>query len=80
MHPVDRSAFPDYDKYVVHPMDLSLMQDNIKDGLYGSTEAFVADVQWILHNSIIFNTSQHCIIIFYIVFFSFKIVVLLAVL
>ncbi|CAH0600377.1 unnamed protein product [Chrysodeixis includens] len=58
LHAVDRTAFPDYDKYVVHPMDLSLMGDNIKDGLYGSTEAFIADVQWILHNSIIFNTLQ----------------------
>lgn len=56
MQPVDRAAFPDYDKYVVHPMDLSLMRDNITEGLYGSTEAFLADAQWILHNSIIFNT------------------------
>ncbi|KAJ8733870.1 hypothetical protein PYW07_014421 [Mythimna separata] len=58
MQPVDRTAFPDYDKYVVHPMDLSLMKDNINEGLYGSTEAFLADAQWILHNSIIFNTLQ----------------------
>ncbi|KAJ8734945.1 hypothetical protein PYW08_014195 [Mythimna loreyi] len=58
MQPVDRAAFPDYDKYVVHPMDLSLMKDNINEGLYGSTEAFLADAQWILHNSIIFNTLQ----------------------
>ncbi|CAH2990223.1 unnamed protein product [Chilo suppressalis] len=58
MHPVDRTQFPDYDKYVVHPMDLSLMKEHIKSGHYGSTEAFVADVQWILHNSIIFNTCE----------------------
>ncbi|XP_045542178.1 protein kinase C-binding protein 1-like isoform X1 [Papilio machaon] len=57
MQPVDRATFPDYDKYVVHPMDLSLMKKNISDGLYGSTEAFLADTQWIFHNSIIFNTS-----------------------
>ncbi|XP_053600832.1 MYND-type zinc finger-containing chromatin reader Zmynd8-like isoform X2 [Plodia interpunctella] len=57
MQPVDRTAFPDYDNYVVHPMDLSLMKDNIDAGLYGSTEAFLADAQWILHNSIIFNTN-----------------------
>ncbi|CAG4921978.1 unnamed protein product [Colias eurytheme] len=56
MQPVDRTEFPDYDKYVVHPMDLSLMKQNITNGLYGSTEAFMADAQWILHNSIIFNT------------------------
>ncbi|KAG6455613.1 hypothetical protein O3G_MSEX009276 [Manduca sexta] len=58
MSPVDLAAFPDYDKYVVHPMDLSLMKANIAKGLYGSTEAFMTDAQWILHNSIIFNTLQ----------------------
>ncbi|CAB3245239.1 unnamed protein product [Arctia plantaginis] len=58
MQPVDRANFPDYDKYVVHPMDLSLMQTNIAEGRYGSTVAFLSDVQWILHNSIIFNTLQ----------------------
>ncbi|CAG4963524.1 unnamed protein product [Parnassius apollo] len=58
LQPVDRTAFPDYDKYVVHPMDLSLMKNNINEGLYGSTEAFLGDAQWILHNSIIFNTLQ----------------------
>ncbi|XP_048005449.1 protein kinase C-binding protein 1-like [Leguminivora glycinivorella] len=55
---VDRSVFPDYDKYVVHPMDLALMREHIDEGLYGSTEAFLADAHWILHNSIIFNTLQ----------------------
>ncbi|XP_061382646.1 MYND-type zinc finger-containing chromatin reader ZMYND8-like isoform X2 [Danaus plexippus] len=58
LQPVDRTVFPDYDNYIVHPMDLSLMKDNITEGLYGSTEAFLADTQWILHNSIIFNTLQ----------------------
>ncbi|KAJ0181329.1 hypothetical protein K1T71_003414 [Dendrolimus kikuchii] len=58
MNPVDRNAFPDYDKYVVHPMDLSLMKSNIEASLYGSTEAFLADANWILHNSIIFNTRM----------------------
>ncbi|XP_049887080.1 protein kinase C-binding protein 1-like isoform X2 [Pectinophora gossypiella] len=58
VHPVDRTSFPDYDKYVVHPMDLTQMRAQINEGLYGSTEAFVADAQWILHNSIIFNTLQ----------------------
>ncbi|XP_047523222.1 protein kinase C-binding protein 1-like isoform X2 [Pieris napi] len=58
MQPVDRALFPDYDKCVVHPMDLSQMQRNIENGLYGSPEAFMSDAQWILHNSIIFNTLQ----------------------
>lgn len=59
MNPVDRTAFPDYEKYVVHPMDLSLMKSNIEAMAYGSTEAFLADAQWILHNSVIFNTCKY---------------------
>jgi hypothetical protein len=39
-------------------MDLSLLERNIKKRLYGSTEAFVADTKWILHNCIIFNTCK----------------------
>ncbi|XP_052747585.1 uncharacterized protein LOC112058449 isoform X2 [Bicyclus anynana] len=58
MNPVDRTAFPDYEKYVVHPMDLSLMKKNLSENNYGSPEAFLADAMWILHNSIIFNTLQ----------------------
>lgn len=65
MHPVDRTLFPDYDKYVVHPMDLTLMKQHISDGMYGSTEAFLSDAQWILHNSIIFNTCENCWFYFY---------------
>lgn len=70
MTPVDREAFPDYEKYVVHPMDLSRMKSNIANGLYGSTEAFYADAQWILHNSIIFNTRElGCIEFLYLLLF-----------
>jgi hypothetical protein len=39
-------------------MDLSLLERNIKKRMYGSTEAFVADTKWILHNCIIFNTCK----------------------
>lgn len=56
--PVDRATFPDYDKYVVHAVDLGLMKESIDAGVYGSTEAFASDAQWILHNSIIFNTRE----------------------
>lgn len=68
MHPVDRTMFPDYDKYVVHAMDLNLMKQHITDGMYGSTEAFLSDAQWILHNSIIFNTCENCWLFFYLIF------------
>lgn len=61
IHPVDLKAFPDYRMYVVQPMDLTTIQNNIRNNLYGSTVAFMADAKWILHNSIIYNscTSKH---------------------
>ena len=37
-------------------MDLSTIEKNIKKKQYGSTEAFLMDVKWILHNCIIFNS------------------------
>ena len=37
-------------------MDISTIEKNIKKKQYGSTEAFLADVKWILHNCIIFNS------------------------
>jgi len=36
---------------------LSLSQ-NVKKKAYGSTEAFVADVKWIVHNCIVYNGSM----------------------
>jgi hypothetical protein len=55
---VDVTEFPQYRDYVANPMDLSLLERNIKKRMYGSTEAFVADTKWILHNCIIFNTCK----------------------
>ncbi|GIY58591.1 protein kinase C-binding protein 1 [Caerostris extrusa] len=40
-------------------MDFSLLEKNIQKRLYGCTEAFLADVKWIMHNSCVFNGSQH---------------------
>ncbi|XP_060518112.1 MYND-type zinc finger-containing chromatin reader Zmynd8 [Cylas formicarius] len=58
IHPVNPSEFPDYKSYIIQPMDLTLLEKNIKENLYGSTQAFEADAKWILHNSIIFNSYQ----------------------
>ncbi|XP_054710972.1 MYND-type zinc finger-containing chromatin reader ZMYND8-like [Uloborus diversus] len=58
-HPVSLELYPAYPQYVIHPMDLSLLENNIKQKLYGCTEAFLADVKWILHNSCVFNGTQH---------------------
>ncbi|XP_057668394.1 uncharacterized protein LOC130901213 isoform X1 [Diorhabda carinulata] len=58
LHPVSEDDFPDYRKYIIQPMDLTLLGKNIKDNVYGSTQAFEADAKWLLHNSIIYNSSQ----------------------
>lgn len=56
IHPVNETDLPDYKKYIINPMNLTLMERNIKDNLYGSTQAFEADAKWILHNSIVYNS------------------------
>lgn len=56
--PVDPTQFPAYKDYVFFPMDLHTMERNVKRKHYGSTEAFLADVKWILHNCIIFNSTS----------------------
>ncbi|KAM9296543.1 MYND-type zinc finger-containing chromatin reader ZMYND8-like [Gastrophryne carolinensis] len=40
-------------------MDLSTLEKNVKKKMYGCTEAFLADVKWILHNCIIYNGGNH---------------------
>ncbi|XP_065214981.1 MYND-type zinc finger-containing chromatin reader ZMYND8-like isoform X2 [Planococcus citri] len=54
--PVDTKEFPHYREYVVYPMDLSILGENVTNKVYGCTEAFLADMKWIVHNSIVFNT------------------------
>lgn len=63
--PVDTKAFPHYREYIVHPMDLMMLEKNVSNKVYGCTEAFLADVKWIVHNSTVFNSSKF---LFYIVF------------
>jgi len=57
--PVDCALVPQYTDYIYHPMDFSALERNVKKKAYGSTEAFVADVKWILHNCIIYNGKKH---------------------
>uniref|UniRef100_A0A671M904 Protein kinase C-binding protein 1-like n=1 Tax=Sinocyclocheilus anshuiensis TaxID=1608454 RepID=A0A671M904_9TELE len=57
--PVLLEQHPDYAEYIFHPMDLCTLEKNIKKKMYGSTEAFLADVKWILHNCIIYNGGNH---------------------
>ncbi|KAK7128616.1 hypothetical protein R3I94_016996 [Phoxinus phoxinus] len=57
--PVSLDQHPDYAEYIFHPMDLCTLEKNIKKKMYGCTEAFLADVKWILHNCIIYNGGNH---------------------
>ncbi|XP_022245452.1 protein kinase C-binding protein 1-like [Limulus polyphemus] len=59
LHPVSRQEFPDYYQYIVQPMDLSVLDKKVKDKSYKSTESFLADAKWLVHNSVIFNGSYH---------------------
>ncbi|EZA57171.1 protein kinase C-binding protein 1 isoform X1 [Ooceraea biroi] len=54
--PVDLVEVSTYLDYVIKPMDLSLLESNVRSKLYGSTDAFMADAKWIQHNCIVFNT------------------------
>jgi len=57
LNPVQPEEAFDYYDYIVYPMDISSLEKNVKQRQYGSTEAFLADAQWIVHNSIIFNSG-----------------------
>ncbi|XP_035807993.1 MYND-type zinc finger-containing chromatin reader ZMYND8-like isoform X3 [Amphiprion ocellaris] len=57
--PVSLEQHPDYAEYIFHPMDLSTLEKNVKKKMYGCTEAFLADMKWILHNCIIYNGGNH---------------------
>uniref|UniRef100_A0A8C2F2I4 Protein kinase C binding protein 1, like n=1 Tax=Cyprinus carpio TaxID=7962 RepID=A0A8C2F2I4_CYPCA len=57
--PVSLEQHPDYAEYIFHPMDLCTLEKNIKKKMYGCTEAFLADMKWILHNCIIYNGGNH---------------------
>lgn len=62
---------PNYLEYVIKPMDLSLLEANVRSKLYGSTDAFMADAKWIQHNCIVFNTCT-CSLRFQIYMIIFK--------
>ncbi len=58
MRPVDCTQMPEYLDYIIHPMDLETIEKNIDSKKYTSTDAFIADVKWITHNSVVFNGSK----------------------
>jgi hypothetical protein len=48
----------EYRDNVIHPMDLETIEKHINQKKYSSTKAFIGDIKWILHNSIIYNGSK----------------------
>ncbi|XP_014279840.1 MYND-type zinc finger-containing chromatin reader ZMYND8 isoform X2 [Halyomorpha halys] len=55
-NPVDLESYPDYKDYIVKPMYLGLLENNVKNLKYASCESFLADTKWMVHNSYVFNT------------------------
>jgi len=58
MHPVDPEQMPEYLDYIIHPMDLETIDNNIDLKKYSSPDGFLSDVKWITHNSVVFNGSK----------------------
>ncbi|PIK45303.1 hypothetical protein BSL78_17840 [Apostichopus japonicus] len=50
---------PNYLSYIFNPMDLTTLERNIQNKMYGSPDAFLADVKWIAHNCVIYNGSSN---------------------
>ncbi|XP_058823136.1 MYND-type zinc finger-containing chromatin reader Zmynd8-like isoform X3 [Topomyia yanbarensis] len=58
LFPLDQELYPNYDQYVVNHVDLVMLQKNVDDQKYRSTDAFQTDVSWILHNASIYPNNN----------------------
>ncbi|XP_055543640.1 MYND-type zinc finger-containing chromatin reader Zmynd8-like isoform X2 [Wyeomyia smithii] len=57
-NPLDNEQFPNYAQYVTKHVDLAMLQKNVDDQKYQSTDAFQADIGWILHNASIYPNNS----------------------
>jgi bromodomain-containing factor 1 len=59
--PVDWNALnlPTYPQVVTSPMDLTTMENKLKDGQYQLIREFMVDLDLIISNSVAFNTKDH---------------------
>jgi len=57
LQPVDPDALgiPDYFQIVKNPIDISIVERNLKNGQYSSSMQFAADVKKIWMNSFLYN-------------------------
>ncbi|XP_062559260.1 MYND-type zinc finger-containing chromatin reader Zmynd8-like isoform X2 [Armigeres subalbatus] len=58
LNPLDKEQFPNYDGYVTKHVDLTTLQTNIAEQKYLTTEAFQADVSWMVHNATIYPLNN----------------------
>jgi hypothetical protein len=55
--PVDLCQFPEYQKFIETPMDLSTIRNKLLSGVYTEPHEFIADMQLIFSNSYTFNQN-----------------------
>ncbi|XP_035890427.1 uncharacterized protein LOC118502352 [Anopheles stephensi] len=53
-NPINKSLMPNYDKYVTRHIDLAVMNELQQQRAYKSSEEFLTDVGWIVHNMSIY--------------------------
>ncbi|KAF5401552.1 hypothetical protein PHET_05319 [Paragonimus heterotremus] len=56
--PVDTEKVVGYRDIISYPMDLRTLYNRIVSGRYASTQAFLGDFRWIMHNCVVFNGSN----------------------
>jgi hypothetical protein len=61
LEPVDPVALgiPDYPDVIRHPMDLGTIERKLLAGVYGSADAFVADMRLVFDNAKTYNPPDH---------------------
>ncbi|XP_055640789.1 MYND-type zinc finger-containing chromatin reader Zmynd8 isoform X2 [Toxorhynchites rutilus septentrionalis] len=57
-NPLEKEQYPNYDQYVTKHTDLKMLQKNVSDQRYQTTDGFQADVSWILHNAAIYPNNN----------------------
>uniref|UniRef100_A0A8D8CAC1 Protein kinase C-binding protein 1 n=1 Tax=Culex pipiens TaxID=7175 RepID=A0A8D8CAC1_CULPI len=57
-NPLEKQQFPHYDEYVTNHMDLEMVQKSVAERKYRTTEEFIADVSWMLHNASIYPNNN----------------------
>lgn len=59
--PVVFANYPDYKEKIVHPVSFQDLEKKCRDGVYTTPHEMVADLMWILHNSVIYNSAAHAL-------------------